>query len=116
MIILYGINTCSTVKKARNWLTSNQIDYQFHDVRVAGLSMALLESFVARVDDWSCLLNKKSTSWRAMSPELQCSAMTLEGALLLLETYPTLLKRPIIDSGTHLFVGFDLAVYERHLL
>ena len=116
MIVLYGIATCSTVKKARNWLTSNQLDYQYHDIRLAGLSVELLGNFAARVDDWQCLLNKKSASWRKLSAEQQNLALTLRKALPLIVEHPTLLKRPILDSGTHLFVGFDFAIYERNLL
>ncbi|MCX7076789.1 MAG: Spx/MgsR family RNA polymerase-binding regulatory protein [Methylococcales bacterium] len=116
MIVLYGIATCSTVKKARNWLTSNQLDYQYHDIRLAGLSVELLGNFAARVDDWQCLLNKKSASWRKLSAEQQNLALTLRKALPLIVEHPTLLKRPILDSGTHLFVGFDVAIYERNLL
>ena len=116
MIVLYGIATCSTVKKARNWLTSNQLDYQYHDIRLAGLSVELLGNFAARVDDWQCLFNKKSASWRKLSAEQQNLALTLRKALPLIVEHPTLLKRPILDSGTHLFVGFDVAIYERNFL
>jgi arsenate reductase-like glutaredoxin family protein len=42
--------------------------------------------------------------------------LTLRKALPLIVEHPTLLKRPILDSGTHLFVGFDVAIYERNLL
>lgn len=78
MIVLYGIATCSTVKKARNWLTSNQLDYQYYDIRIAGLSVELLGNFAARVDDWQCLLNKKSASWRNLSVEQQHLALTIK--------------------------------------
>ena len=104
------------MKKARHWLTSNQLEYEFHDVRVAGLSVELLENFAARVDDWQCLLNKKSTSWRELSSQQQHLAMTVENALPLIVAHPTLLKRPVLDSGTHLFIGFDVDIYERNLL
>jgi Spx/MgsR family transcriptional regulator len=97
-------------------LTSNQLDYQYHDIRLAGLSVELLGNFAARVDDWQCLLNKKSASWRKLSAEQQNLALTLRKALPLIVEHPTLLKRPILDSGTHLFVGFDVAIYERNLL
>lgn len=116
MIVLYGIATCSTVKKARNWLTSNQLDYQYHDIRLAGLSVELLDNFATRVDDWQCLLNKKSAGWRKLSAEQQNLALIIKKALPLIVEHPTLLKRPILDSGTHLFVGFDVAIYERNLL
>jgi arsenate reductase-like glutaredoxin family protein len=68
------------------------------------------------VNDWQCLLNKKSASWRKLSAEQQNLALTIRKALPLIVEHPTLLKRPILDSGTHLFVGFDVAIYERNLL
>ena len=37
---LYGIKNCDTIKKARNWLTDNGIEYQFHDVRGDGIDAA----------------------------------------------------------------------------
>jgi len=104
MFTLYGIKNCDTVKKARLWLEQHAIAYQFHDVRVDGLTRERLQDFTVRVD-WQCLLNRSSTTWRQLPPE-QKTDVTLEKAVQLLHDYPTLLKRPVLDTGERLTVGF----------
>ena len=49
MIILYGIKNCDTIKKARRWLDTQGVEYQFHDYRVDGLDAELLNSFIAEL-------------------------------------------------------------------
>jgi len=104
MFTLYGIKNCSTVKKARDWLEQHGIAYQFHDVRADGLTLEHLQNFTARVD-WNSLLNRSSTSWRQLTPEQQ-SDLTCEKAIQLIHNTPTLLKRPVLDTGEQLLVGF----------
>ena len=65
-IILYGIKNCDTVKKARLWLETQQIEYIFHDFRVDGLAKDMLKDFLKHVD-WETLLNKRGTTWRKLS-------------------------------------------------
>jgi arsenate reductase (glutaredoxin) len=114
MFTLYGIKNCSTVKKARDWLEQHGIAYQFHDVRVDGLSLEQLQDFTARVD-WQSLLNRSSTTWRQLTPE-QKTDITLEKVVQLLHDYPTLLKRPVLDTGERLMVGFNAENYQEQLL
>ena len=45
MITLYGISNCDTVRKARNWLSSHDVDYQFHDFRKDGLTLSQLKTW-----------------------------------------------------------------------
>ncbi len=104
MHTLYGIKNCDTVKKARQWLDKNGTVYQFHDFRTDGLTLAQLNNFAARVD-WNELLNRSSTSWRQLNAEQQ-SDLTLEKALILMLNTPTLIKRPILDIGDKLIIGF----------
>ena len=115
MMILYGIANCDTVKKARQWLKDGGFDYTFHDVRRDGLSLALLNYFVANVDDWQVLVNRKSATMRALTSEKIALSHTLENALALLIEKPTILKRPILDSGKSLIVGFDVGLYQKML-
>jgi arsenate reductase (glutaredoxin) len=104
MYTLYGIKNCDTVKKARNWLDQNNIAYRFHDFRTDGLVLELLEHFANHLG-WNKLLNRSSTSWRQLSAEQQ-SDLTQEKALQLMLTTPTLIKRPILDVGDQLILGF----------
>ena len=58
-VTLYGIKNCDTVKKARNWLESRRIDYDFHDLRADGLDRSLVNQWLRSVDTGQ-LLNKRS--------------------------------------------------------
>ena len=66
MATLYGIKNCDTVRKARKWLESEEIDYSFHDFRVDGLDKKNLSAWVKSVG-WEELLNKRSTTWKQLS-------------------------------------------------
>ena len=114
MHTLYGIKNCDTVKKARKWLDQNGIAYQFHDFRADGLTPEQLNDFAARLD-WNTLLNRSSTSWRQLSAEQQ-SDLTLGKALSLMLNTPTLIKRPILDTGEKLIVGYKPDHYQTELL
>jgi Spx/MgsR family transcriptional regulator len=114
MFALYGIKNCSTVKKARDWLEQHGIAYQFHDVRADGLTLEQLQNFATRVD-WTLLLNRTSTSWRKLNPEQQ-SDLTEDKAIQLIVNAPTLLKRPVLDTGELLLVGFKEQDYQDKLL
>ena len=105
MHTLYGIKNCDTVKKARNWLDQNGIAYRFHDFRTDGLTPELLQHFAEHLD-WNKLLNRSSTSWRQLSVEQQAD-LTLEKSMQLMLDTPTLIKRPILDTGNKLILGFN---------
>jgi arsenate reductase len=113
MHTLYGIKNCDTCKKARKWLEENGIAYQFHDFRIDGLTPAMLNDFAARAD-WNTLLNRSSTSWRQLSAEQQAD-LTPEKALQLMLNTPTLIKRPILDTGDKLIIGFKAGHYNSEL-
>ncbi len=111
---LYGIKNCDTVKKARSWLDQNGIAYRFHDFRTDGLTPELLQHFADHLD-WTKLLNRSSTSWRQLSAEQQ-SDLTREKAIQLMLTTPTLIKRPVLDTGDRLIIGYKTENYQTELL
>jgi arsenate reductase len=110
MITLYGIKNCDTCKKARQALEQNGIEHHFHDFRADGLTPELLQHFIDGLG-WEKLLNKSSTSWRQLSPEQQAGLTGDKAARLMLET-PTLIKRPILDTGSTLHIGFKAGQYD----
>ena len=113
MLVLYGIKTCDTCKKARAWLEQNHMDHRFHDFRIDGLSENQLQTFIDQLG-WDKLLNKTSTSWRQLSPEQQADLTEAKVKQLMLET-PTLIKRPILDTGDDLLLGFKPDSYATKL-
>ena len=114
MYTLYGLKTCDTVKKARQWLDQNGLAYQFHDYRIDGLTPQQLNNFAEHLD-WTVLLNKSSTSWRQLSVE-QKTDLNKEKALALMLNNPTLIKRPILEVDDRLLIGFKADTYKTELL
>jgi len=110
MYTLYGIKNCDTVKKARKWLESNDVNYQFHDFRVDGLTAEMIEQWFTTVG-WEKLLNKRSTTWRQLD-DAQKENINEQSAAILLLKNPTLIKRPVLDNEITILVGFSEESYQ----
>jgi len=109
LITLYGIKNCDTVKKARRWLEQHQIDYNFHDFRQDGLQQDAVETWLDELG-WETLVNRRSTSWKQLSPQ-QRETMDRQSALAAIMEQPTLIKRPLLDTGSNRHVGFSAGDY-----
>ena len=105
MLTVYGIKSCDTCRRARKYLTEQDIDFGFHDVREDGLDIQMLERWAARID-WQKLLNKQSLTWRKI-PEVDRNDITKDKAFALMIDRPTLLKRPVLEAEKFLAVGFS---------
>jgi len=113
-IILYGIKNCDTVRKARRWLETQQIEYTFHDFRLDGLTKELLKDFLKHID-WELLLNKRGTTWRKLS-ENQKRDINNQKAISLMHENPTLIKRPVLNHEGKYLVGYNEDKYENAFL
>ena len=110
MTILYGIANCDTVRKARNWLTSHNVDYQFHDFRKDGLTARQLKHW-ATVVGWETLLNRRGQTWRKLQDKKKAD-INEASALQLMQAEPTLIKRPVLEVNSQVHVGFKVADYQ----
>ena len=108
--VIYGITTCDTVRKARKWLGAEGIDARYHDLRKDGLSAETLDHWMAQ-QPLDILLNRRSTTWKKLPDSDKASEDEAHLKALILDN-PTLLKRPIIEHGERVTVGFTLAVQE----
>ena len=111
LITLYGIKNCDTVKKARNWLDLHGVDYRFHDFRENGLERETVQGWIEELG-WENLVNRRSTSWKALD-EATREQMNEQSALAAIMTQPTLIKRPLLDTGHERFTGFSAASYQK---
>ncbi|CAN7414483.1 ArsC family reductase [Mesorhizobium amorphae] len=109
-ITMYGITTCDTVKKARVWLESHDVPYRFHDYRAEGIESARLNGWVGKVG-WEKLLNKGSTTFRELL-EKEKEALDEKKAKALMLAKPTMIKRPVLEVGDRILVGFKPEAYE----
>ena len=111
MTTLYGISNCDTVRKARIWLSSHDVDYQFHDFRQDGLSLKQLKTWAHAVG-WETLLNRRSQTWRKLTDQDKTN-LTEASALKLMLAEPTLIKRPVLEVKKRVHVGFTPADYQQ---
>jgi len=109
-VTLYGIKNCDTMKKARAWLDARDVAYRFHDYKVDGIDRARLESW-ARSVGWEALLNRAGTTFRKL-PEAERAGIDERKALALMLDQPSMIKRPVLDLGGRLLVGFKPEMYE----
>ena len=112
-IRVYGIKNCDTMKKAMNWLSDNGIAYEFVDYKKAGVAEAGLPDWNARAG-WEKLLNTRGLMWKKLTDD-ERAAVDREKALNLMAQYPALIKRPVLDTGSRLLVGFAPETYSAEL-
>jgi arsenate reductase len=110
-ITIYGLATCDTTRAARKWLSEHGVKHAFHDVREDGLDKALVESWIDQLG-WEKVLNKASTTWRGL-PDAEKSGVDRARAVALLLAHPALVKRPVLDRGGRLSLGFKPADYAK---
>jgi arsenate reductase len=110
--ILYGIPNCDTVKKARTWLAEHGQDVEFHDFKKQGLTREILAAWLQQLD-WEVLVNRKGLTWRNLSDEQKAAVKDKDSALELMLANPSVIKRPVLDAGGKLTVGFSAAQYQQ---
>lgn len=101
-MILYGIPTCDTCRKALAALKTTGRDVTFRDVRKEPLAAAEIARFLSAFGEK--LVNRSSTTWRGLAEEERG-----RGAAELLSSHPALMKRPVVEEGGRLTLGWDKA-------
>lgn len=110
MTTIYGIKNCDTMKKARAWLDKKGVAYDFHDYKAAGIERARLEGWARKVG-WEVLLNRAGTTFRKL-PDGDKEGLTESKAIALMVAQPSMIKRPVLEGGGKLLVGFKPEQYE----
>ena len=108
-VTIYGIKNCDTMKKARAWLDQHGVAYAFHDYKAAGIERAKLEGW-AREVGWETLLNRAGRTFRLL-PEKEQAGVTEKKAMALMLEQPSMIKRPVLERGKQLLVGFSPEKY-----
>jgi arsenate reductase len=112
-VTIYGIKNCDTMKKARAWLDAHGVGYAFHDYRAQGIERARLAAW-ARDVGWETLLNRAGTTFRKL-PDKDKDGLSGKKAIALMLAQPAMIKRPVLDVGGRLLVGFKPGAYAKAL-
>lgn len=108
---VYGINNCSTVKKALTWFEERNIPYEFHDYKKQGVPLDHLVEWCHTLG-WKTLINSKGPTWRKLTPEQQ-DISTQSKAIATMMDFPSVIRRPVIETTEgQILVGFAPSLLE----
>jgi arsenate reductase (glutaredoxin) len=112
-ITIYGIKNCDTMKKARAWLDSHGVSYSFHDYKAEGAAKEKLKTWCDEVG-WETLLNRAGTTFRNL-PDANKEGLDERKAIALMLAQPSMIKRPVLEAGRKLLVGFKPEIYAKEV-
>ena len=104
MIVIFGLKNCDSCQRLMTWLRDQKVDYHFMDYRKNMIDESKLLTWIEDVG-WENLLNRRSSTWRNLLTERK-TGLTSDSAKTLMLEFPTLIKRPIIELGGQIIVGF----------
>ena len=112
-VTIYGIKNCDTMKKAFAWLDANKVDYAFHDYKKDGVPAEKLKGWMGKAG-WEALVNSRGPTYRKI-PDAEKANLNEARAAKLLGTYSSAIKRPVVEAGAKLLVGFDPDAWKKAL-
>ena len=110
-VTIYGIKNCDTMKKARAWLGEHGVDAAFHDYKVSGIDRAHLQRWCDEAG-WESVLNRAGTTFRKLD-DAEKQDLDAEKAIALMLAQPSMIKRPVLEAGGRLLVGFKPELYQQ---
>ena len=113
MIMVYGIKTCDSVRKALKFFKENNIDVEFIDIRKKMPVDSLIKSWCEKTDI-NIVFNSRGTTYRTL--KLKELNLDKDGKFDWLCKEPMLIKRPVVDYDGEVLVGFDEPNYSKMFL
>jgi arsenate reductase len=110
-VTVYGIRNCDTMKKAFAWLDAQGVAYEFHDYKKSGVPADRLAAW-AKTVGWEKLANTRGPTWRKI-PDTDKSGLDEAKMLRLLQQHSSAIRRPVVEWGRKVTVGFDPAEFGR---
>ena len=98
------------MKKARKWLDKNALEYEFHDYKKLGVPEKNLNAWVKKAG-WDVVLNKRGTTWRKLDDDVKNNIDETSSIQVMLDN-ASAIKRPVLESGKILLVGFKEDEYK----
>ena len=108
-VSMYGIKNCDTIKKARKWLEAHGVEYEFHVYKTEGVDPGKLDTWCDELG-FEALVNKRGTTYRKLGDDIKANLDEATAKKVMLEN-PSIIKRPLLDTGSERLVGFDAERY-----
>ena len=107
---------CTTCQKAKKWLTDNNIEYEFRDIKLNNPTMEeLTEWYTQSGLPLKSFFNTSGLLYKSMELKTKLPSMTEQEMLKLLSTDGMLVKRPILVGDQFVLVGFKEREWEENL-
>lgn len=103
---LYGLPYCDATAGVTKWLEAKGYIISLHNYKTDGITKEKLEEWCSKLG-WQKVLNKRSTTWRSLKQDVQDSVTDESSAVNLMLRNTSLIKRPVIEFGNNLLLGFD---------
>jgi Spx/MgsR family transcriptional regulator len=110
MLTLYGIRNCDKCRAALKWFKTQDIDIHMHDLRVDGIDAKIVRRWQQEIGS-DALVNRRSQTWKLI-PANDREGLDDNGLLQLVLGHPTLIKRPLLDDGKTVMVGYAEADWQ----
>ena len=110
-VTIYGIKNCDTMKKARAWLAEHSVQTEFHDYKASGIDRSHLEHWCNEAG-WETVLNRAGTTFRKLD-DADKQDLDQEKAIALMLAQPSMIKRPVLEAGDRIIIGFKPDRYEQ---
>ena len=105
-IKIYGIPNCNSVKKALDWCDKHKVKYTFHNYKKEPADAYQIKNW-SKLVGWETLFNKKGTTWRSLAEKYKDITLTEKIAIELMLENNSIIKRPVIEYGKKIIVGYD---------
>lgn len=103
---LYGLPYCDATAGVTKWLQAKGYSINLHNYKTDGITKDKLKEWCSKLG-WQKILNKRSTTWRSLSQEQQDAVTDEASAVNIMLQNTSLIKRPVIEFGNNLLLGFD---------
>ena len=98
------------MKKARKWLDSNNLKYEFHDYKKLDVPEKNLRRWVKKAG-WEVVLNKRGTTWRKLDDDIKNNIDEISAIQVMMDN-PSTIKRPVLEMNKSVLIGFKEDEYK----
>lgn len=117
MITFYEYSKCTTCRKGKKFLEENGVDFEAHDMVKEPPSKETLKQIIEKSDqDINKFFNSRGKKYKELDLKNKLPEMSDDEKIGILSSDGMLIKRPLVDAGQHVLLGFKETEYKEALL
>ncbi|WP_462420033.1 arsenate reductase family protein [Salinicoccus sp. Marseille-QA3877] len=117
MITFYEYSKCTTCRKGKRFLEENGVDFEAHDMVKEPPSKETLKQIIEKSNqDINKFFNSRGKKYKELDLKNKLPEMSDAEKIEILSSDGMLIKRPMVDAGERVLLGFKEAEYKEALL